>query len=59
MLTHFIDIPMFNVKYVEVHEVHMYADAIRTVLYGVCLYIRLYTRYSSWIIFQYRCTKHV
>ena len=33
------DIPMFYIKYLTMHKVHMHADAIRQLLYG-CAYVR-------------------
>ena len=33
------DIPMFYIKYLTKHKVHMYAGAIRQLLYG-CAYVR-------------------
>ena len=33
------DIPMFYIKYLTMHKVHMYASAMRQLLYG-CAYVR-------------------
>ena len=33
------DIPMFYIKYLTMHKVHMHAGAIRQLLYG-CAYVR-------------------
>ena len=33
------DIPMFHIKYLTMHKVHMHAGAIRQLVYG-CAYVR-------------------
>ena len=40
LIAPFIDIPMFNVKYLAVHKVQMHAGTVRKLLYVVCLYVR-------------------
>ena len=39
LIAHLNDIPMFYIKYLTMHKVHMHADAIRLVLYG-CAYVQ-------------------
>ena len=39
VITPLSDIPMFYIKYLTMHKVHVHASAIRQLLYG-CAYVR-------------------
>ena len=49
-IAHLSDIPIFYIKYLKTHKVHVYAGAIRQLLYG-CVYVRV-------IILPYIRTHH-
>ena len=64
-IAHLSYIPMFTINNLTMHKVHMYAGAIRKLLYGCVLYSRTYAhsiQYNTCIMallsFPYKWTMH-
>ena len=55
------DIPMFYIKYLTMHKVHMHAGAIRQLLFGCASVLEIilpYIRTNHTIIYTYLSTGH-